>query len=1067
MGSSHFQFKKSLLASSVAAACIMSPVAAVAEGPTEEVIVSGLRASLQRSLDVKRDATGVVDAISAEDIGKFPDSNLAEALQRITGVSIDRRNGEGFQVTVRGFGPDFNQVTLNGRTMPAAQLDEESNLRSGRAFDMSNIAAEGVSGVAVYKSSQANITSGGIGATVDLQTRKPFDNDGLVLSVGTKALMDTTNRAGDDITPELSLFSSWSDDIFGASLAFSHQERDSGRSGAFFNDWNDSKAWVSPADSIPNGVHSDVNVINEPPVGAQTNTAPGLRYAHSDIERTRQNAQVTFQVRPSDSVELTLDYTSATQEIDVNRAELSFWYRDFATSAIQFEDEGGVYTPIYWLQEAQVFDTDSQQTVARWDPTDPNDNSPRDVGHALQRGALKNTLDSIGFNAEFQATDTLSFNFDYHSSKAVAEPGSGGPEGGSSWYNLGLGSQGVPVQGWDNSGDLPLLVGIYDERNASNYVGAVENQLDIEDVGSAVAEIFRAEVEQTVDQVRIDGKFEFSDSSSIDFGIERREMEVTNKRSTTGPTLLEGGWGVSNPGDIPEGTLEQINFLSLFDGYRTGLTDESAAFFANNYDGPEASRLQVFGEVGFQGNANDIAPVLFANQGASFASNPLNSIDRNISETINSIYAQLNTEGELGDMTYRATAGVRYESTEAESKGRVGQSDIVWSGNDDLNAIARDASTAELQSFTSSYDHLLPNFSVALDVTDDILVRSAWGKSIARQNFDNLEQGLSEVTAPVGGPTVLGGLNGTATNGAISLQPTESDNFDISAEWYFDDSSYVSVGYFDKRVRNFAGIEEIVTSAVESGTRDPSAGPRAEAALAQLIEDGLASNANDANPNDLFRYVAANNAEGCENVQGDFCGNGDPDAIPYESTNTQVGWEDAVDLLPISSGSLQDPYSVLDVETAVNKNDARLNGWELAVQHFFGETGFGVQANYTLVNSNFEYDVASRAQQFALTGLSDTANLVLMYEKNSLQARIAYNWRDEFLSDAGDEPQFTEAYQSVDFSVNYSINDNFSVGLEGFNIFDEDLRIHQRSSSQLTRLEIYGARYALTGRYSF
>ena len=94
-------------------------------GVLEEVVVTGIRSSLQRSMDVKRDGQGVVDAISAEDIGKMPDTNLAESLQRITGVSIDRRNNEGNQITVRGLGPNFNMVTLNGRQMPVASSPEQ------------------------------------------------------------------------------------------------------------------------------------------------------------------------------------------------------------------------------------------------------------------------------------------------------------------------------------------------------------------------------------------------------------------------------------------------------------------------------------------------------------------------------------------------------------------------------------------------------------------------------------------------------------------------------------------------------------------------------------------------------------------------------------------------------------------------------------------------------------------------------------------------------------------------------------------------------------------------------
>ena len=97
---------------------------AAADEQAADIVVTGIRASLTAARDIKRDAQGVVDAISAEDIGKFPDTNLAESLQRITGVSIDRSNGEGSTVTVRGFGPEFNLVLLNGRQMPTSSLGD-------------------------------------------------------------------------------------------------------------------------------------------------------------------------------------------------------------------------------------------------------------------------------------------------------------------------------------------------------------------------------------------------------------------------------------------------------------------------------------------------------------------------------------------------------------------------------------------------------------------------------------------------------------------------------------------------------------------------------------------------------------------------------------------------------------------------------------------------------------------------------------------------------------------------------------------------------------------------------
>ena len=138
-------FKKKILSSSVALALVGVAVPTFAQDAAviEEVIVEGgIRGSLMRSMDIKRDSAGVVDAISAEDMGKFPDANLAESLQRITGVSISRQRGEGSSVTVRGFGPEYNLVTLNGRQMP-------THSATSRSFDFGDLASEGIAGVQV------------------------------------------------------------------------------------------------------------------------------------------------------------------------------------------------------------------------------------------------------------------------------------------------------------------------------------------------------------------------------------------------------------------------------------------------------------------------------------------------------------------------------------------------------------------------------------------------------------------------------------------------------------------------------------------------------------------------------------------------------------------------------------------------------------------------------------------------------------------------------------------------------------------------------------------------------
>jgi TonB-dependent receptor len=133
----------------------------------------------------------------------------------------------------------------------------------------------------------------------------------------------------------------------------------------------------------------------------------------------------------------------------------------------------------------------------------------------------------------------------------------------------------------------------------------------------------------------------------------------------------------------------------------------------------------------------------------------------------------------------------------------------------------------------------------------------------------------------------------------------------------------------------------------------------------------------------------------------------------------------------------------------------------------------GILANYTLVHGSTKYhnDSDPNESQFALVGLSDSANVVLMYEKYGISARLAYNWRDEFLANPNfgsfNNPIYVEAYDQYDLSVGYNFNDHLSVSFEGINLTGEDTRWHGRSKKQLWRLEDQDPRYAIGARYKF
>jgi TonB-dependent receptor len=148
-----------------------------------------------------------------------------------------------------------------------------------------------------------------------------------------------------------------------------------------------------------------------------------------------------------------------------------------------------------------------------------------------------------------------------------------------------------------------------------------------------------------------------------------------------------------------------------------------------------------------------------------------------------------------------------------------------------------------------------------------------------------------------------------------------------------------------------------------------------------------------------------------------------------------------------------------------------LNGLELNLQHMFGNTGFGVSTNYTYVHSGLKYDNAKIGEQFALVGLSNSANLVGIYEDAKWTVRAAYNWRGEFLSatfdGAGPNPNYTEAFGQLDLSVGYAINKQLSIQFEAINLTNAIQRVHGRTQSEVLYVTQSGPRYMLGARYKF
>jgi len=185
----------------------------------EIIEVSGIRGSLARGLSQRQDATGVVDAVSAEELGKFPDINLSESLQRIPGVTLNRDDGgRGKAINLRGLSPGFTRVEINGMTAPS-----NGSVGGGRGFDFGLLPSELFTNAAVYKTGRARDAEGGLAGLIQLETPNSLSNDGL--DVVLSAQGDYSENAGDIGSRAALLITNNTDDVFGFSASFVRTEQ--------------------------------------------------------------------------------------------------------------------------------------------------------------------------------------------------------------------------------------------------------------------------------------------------------------------------------------------------------------------------------------------------------------------------------------------------------------------------------------------------------------------------------------------------------------------------------------------------------------------------------------------------------------------------------------------------------------------------------------------------------------------------------------------------------------------------------------------------------------------------
>jgi TonB-dependent receptor len=947
--------------------------------PVQSVVVTGLRASLFSSMNLKRNSDGIVDGIVAEDIGKFPDTNLAESLQRISGVSIDRSIGEGSKITVRGVGPDFNLVLLNGRQMPTSNLGD----LNGRAFDFANLASEAISQLQVYKTSRAENATGGIGATVNVMTAKPFDRPGLHASIGAKGVYDTSNdnlpgdvQASNSLTPEVSgLYSNtFANNTFGVALTGSYQERNLGyNTAAVSNGWKGPYLGSSTAGPLPQpGTPGAALITNRPGANDLYSLPQNLNYNFNGVKRQRTNAQLTLQYKPTDTLVTTLDYTYSENKIQTKRNDISAWF-NMGDSTSSWTS-GPVTSPLSYTEFL-----------------------PGGTGDIAMGGAnfaTKTQNKSLGFNAVWKPSSTLRFEVDTHHSTATS--GADSPFGSSNTLATASFSRGNTTV--DFSKDFPVL-----SIQGADFVNAGQQV-----TGSVFTNSY---MRGEVDQHQVKGAWKVLDASELKFGlnyskVDNRSAFSNNQRDTWG--------GATKPSDYPSSVWHQESVRQYFDQINgSGNPALFNQFYTFNFD--EVRKLAA---------AASGLPAMYL---------PKTTFDNDArtGEKTKAGFVQFNTDWDTA-LPIRTAIGLRYEKTDVVSTALVPSATAInWGSQNEFPIVF---GTPTFTTLTGSYHHLLPSFDSDIELTPAQKVRFSLSETIGRPRYDQIQGGqtLASLVRVDGG---------TGSQGNPALKPVKSKNLDLSYEWYYGKQNFISLGYFRKNLENYAGQTQI--DATPFNLHTPVGGA--------FWNEALATGCSKADTTCIRNFILRkyNGGNGVTMTGTDSAGNATGNII----------------------GQPNDPVANFRITSFSNQKKASLDGVEVNLQHMFGESGFGVSTNYTYVNSGLTYDDAKVGEQFALVGLSNSSNVVGIYEDKKFNARVAYNWRGKFLSStfdgSGPNPQYVESYGQVDISLGYQYNDNLSFQLEAINVTNEIQRVHSRTKNQLESVTQAGPRYMIGARYKF
>lgn len=673
----------------------------------ESIVVTGVRGSVIRSLNNKFADSNVSDSISSEDLGKFPDLNLSESLQRIPGVTINRNvNGEGSQINVRGLGPQFTRVEINGMTGPGSGTSGRLGTNGGgRGFSFELLPSELFSSAAVTKSSDASQSEGGLAGIVILETPKPLQHQGLKFS---SSLQGNYSDVTEDIDPRAFFtISNNIDDKFGIAVAVAHSDSNFRTDGAESGVWRPLSAITQDDVVDPN---SDIG---------KALVANGTRLYSFLEERKNTAGTLAMQYRQSDSLELTFSslYATLSNNKAAHRNDIPLENSDVQPILDSLVVENGVivegrFNNVQHRVGPRVTDSDDtflqMSLSADWEIKDDWKITPY-IGYTKRETERLQSL--LSFRAN---TDT---------------------------------------------GDI--APGILSYKVRGDYVDFRSDLTDFAtnpDAFSLNVLIFRPSDDNTKEitsKLDFTRYFDHEYIRQVDFGL---RYTVNEKNVVEQDYRIARGNGFNpNAGPSLAESMIMLDFdvkgadpsfsSTMFSVDPSGYQD---VWFANGLVSPTGTSL--------------VANTSVSNRASSAALNSYNVEEK----TLNS-YVKADMEWE----SLTANVGVRYVQTDQNVDG-------FTTALGGIDAI----------SFSSDYSEVLPSASLRYEVSEGVILRAAFSKTLTRPNLPDLAP-----SERIFAPDVN---SATGVRGNPELKPFNSKNMDFSAEWYFNEEGLLSANYFRK-----------------------------------------------------------------------------------------------------------------------------------------------------------------------------------------------------------------------------------------------------------------------------